>query len=138
MLPRFVKAAGLAGFLGSLLGYEVFHTTFPSVSVPSVGEPSPLFTFGSLFAGALLVGILTDDLVAGIVQAFAAIPVGATVASALALSPLLAGLGLADPGDLVFFVIRSGFPLFFTTILIGIMCVLLGAGVRGKLRVGRL
>ena len=136
-IRRLAKAAGFAGFLGSLLGYTIFYTTFPNAGVPSVGEPNPLFALGPLFVSAILVGILSDDLLAGIVQAFVALPIGGIVASALTLSPVLSGLVVAQPGDVVFFILRSGFPLLFASIPINVICIVLGIAVQEKLRLGR-
>lgn len=134
---RFGKAAGFAGFLGSLLGYTIFYTTFPNASVPSAGEANALFTVGPLFASAILVGILSDDLLSGILQAFVALPVGATVAGVLSLTPVFAGLVVSQPGDVVFFVLRSGFPLLFASIPINVVGMVLGVALQEKLRLGR-
>ena len=134
---RFLRVALLAGFLGLLLGYAIFYTTFPNASVPPVGEPNPLFTFAPLFASAILVGLLSDDLLAGILQAFVAVPVGATVASLLSLSPLFGGLMVARPDDVIFFTLRSGFPLLFAAFPIIVVSTVVGIVLQEKLRLGR-
>lgn len=136
-IGRIVRVVGLGSFVGLVLGYAVFYTTFPNASVPPSGEPNPLFTFGTIFAAAILVGILSEDLLAGILQAFVALPAGATIASVLALSPVLGGLVVSRPDDVIFFTLRTGFPLFFASIPIMIVSTVVGIVLQEKLRLGR-
>jgi hypothetical protein len=113
---RLFRVATLAGFMGLLLGYVAFYSTFPSASIPATGETNPLPTFGALFGAAILVGLLSDDLLAGVLQAFLALPIAAGVASLLSLSPVFGGLIVVRPDDVIFFTLRSGFPLFFLSV----------------------
>jgi len=134
---RFARVAALAGFIGLLLGYAVFSSSFPSAMVPATGEPSPLFLFGALFAAALLVGLLSDDLLAGILQAFLALPIAAVVASVLSLSPVFGGLIVARPDDVIFFTLRLGFPLLFLSIPIILFGTVFGIVLQERFQVGR-
>ena len=125
-LSRIGKAALLTGFLGSVIGYLAFHTVLPSLSVPATGETSLLPVVGALFASAVLAGLLTDHLGLAILEVFAAIPVGATVASAVALSPLLTGILVAESSGIVIFVLRLGLPVFLFALVIDIIGIVLG------------
>lgn len=137
LIRRWAKAGLLTGFLGLTLGFMIFYGTFSNVSVPPVIELSPLVAVGPLFASALLVGIMSDDLLVGIAQAFLAIPTGAMVASALALSPALTGLVIVGPDEVVLFVIRSGLIWLVSMIPINVLGIFFGAVVREKLRLDR-
>lgn len=136
-IRRFARVFGLGGFLGLLVGYVIFYTTFPNANVPAVGEANPLFTFVTIFLGALLAGVLSDDLLAGVMQAFVAIPIGISVASLLSLSPIFGGLHVVRPDDVVFFTIRMGFPVLFASLPITIVSVVIGITVQERLGLGR-
>lgn len=136
-IRRLARAARLAGFLGLLLGYAIFYATYPNMSVPSVGEANLVFALAPLFLGGVLAGILADDVLAGVLQAFLALPIGASVASLLSLSPVFAGLIVVRPDDVVFFTLRSGFPLMYASVPILILTGVLGILVQEKLRLGR-
>ena len=120
----------LAGFLGLVVGYLAFHTAFPNVSVPATGNPSLLPVLAALFGSAVLVGLLTDELQVAILQVFAAIPLGLAVASALALSPVLTGIVVAQSSDIVFFVVRLGLPVFLLALLTSIFGSVLGMAMQ--------
>ena len=127
---RVGKPVLLAGFLGLVLGYLAFYAAFPNVSVPASGNLSLLPVVGALFGSAVLVGLLTEDLRRAILQVFAAIPLGAATASAIALSPLLTGILVAQSSDIVFFVIRLGLPVFFFALLFNIIGIILGLAIK--------
>ncbi len=136
-VPRFARVTALAGFIGLVLGYAVFSSSFPSAMVPATGESSPLLVFGALFAAAFLVGLLSDDLLAGILQTFLALPIGAAVASLLSLSPVFAGLIVTRPDDVIFFTFRLGFPLFFLSIPILLFGTVFGIVLQERFQIGR-
>ncbi len=71
--PRFrwmLKGTSLAAFLGLALGYTVFCSIFPNVSVPAEGEASVARILGLLAAAGVLAGLGTDDLPTGVLQGF--------------------------------------------------------------------
>lgn len=123
----------LVCFLGLVLGYLVFYTVFPNVSVPATGNLSLLSVLGALFGSAVLVGLLTENLGQAVLQGFAAIPLGATVASAMALSPLLTGILVAQSSDIVFVVVRLGLPVFLFALVINIIGIVVGLAIREAL-----
>ena len=96
-----------------------------------------LVSWGALFAAAFLVGLLSDDLLAGILQTFLALPIGAAVASLLSLSPVFAGLIVTRPDDVIFFTFRLGFPLFFLSIPILLFGTVFGIVLQERFQVGR-
>lgn len=106
----------MAAFLALALGYVVLHAVFPNVTVPGEGEASGVLTIGLLVAAGLIAGLATEDVRTEILQIFVSIPLGVLVASVLALSPLLTGLLTVQADELVFFVIRLGFPIYLLAV----------------------
>jgi hypothetical protein len=134
---RLVRVSALAGFLGLLLGFAVFYTTYPSASIPPSGETNPLLMFGALFSAAILVGLLSDDLLAGVLQVFFALPTAAVVASLLSFAPVFGGLIVSRPDDIIFFTLRTGFPLLFLSIPIILLGSVIGIVLQERFRLGR-
>lgn len=136
-MRRVAKVAALSGFLGLLLGYLAFYLAFPAATVPPAGEANVLVMVGPMLAAAFLAGLLSDSLAAAMAHAFAAIPIGAAVASALALSPALTGLLVTQPSDVAFFVVRLGLPVFLLALPINVVSTVLGVAIQEKLGLWR-
>jgi len=130
---RYLRVGALSAFLGLVLGYLTFLAIFPTVAVPVAGEPSLAAILLGLIGGALLAGFLSEDVFAITVQSFASLPVGVVATSAMVLSPVLTGMVQAQADELVFFVLRFGFPIYLLAIPVNLLAGLVGLGVRERL-----
>jgi hypothetical protein len=123
----------LAAFLGLALAYAAFYAIFPNVSVPAGGEASFGLILAIFAAVAVLVGLETEDLPLGILEVFAAVPIGAVGIVALALSALTSGLVQARADELAFFMLRTSIPIFVFAMFMFLVCVLAGLWLRERL-----
>ena len=133
LVSRHASFFSVSGFLAIALGYVVFHSVFPNVTIPTESESSGLLTIGLLVAPGFVAGLVTDDLREGVLQIFVSIPLGVLVASALALSPILTGVLLVRADELVFFVIRLGFPIYLVAVPVYVMFGVGGMLLRERL-----
>lgn len=130
---RYLRVAVLSAFLGLVLGYVTFAAVFPTVAVPTTESPPLPGIVLSLLGAALLTGFLTEDVFAGTIQGFSALFVGALWASALALSPVLTGMVQVQGDELVFLVLRLGFPIFLIAVPLSLLGGLAGLWIRERL-----
>jgi hypothetical protein len=127
-----VRVALLSAFLGLAVGYTVFYSVFPNVTVPASEEPSLALILGVLTAAGLLVGLMTEDLRLGVIQGFLSIPLGIMIAFALAASPVLTGFLIVQADDIFSFITRLGLPIYLLALPIYIITILAGMLVRER------
>jgi len=135
---RWSRIGLLSAFLGLVLGYATFAFIFPTAAIPIGAEPSLAGIAALLFGSAVMAGLLTDDVYAGTVQGFLALPVGAAVASLMIVSPVLTGMVQAQGDVLVFQGIQFGFPMYVLAIPVNLLGGLVGLGIRDRIAPGPL
>ncbi len=121
-LRALARTAALTAVLSLASGYVIFYGIFPVVSVPASSEASLLLILMILSVTSLLVGLATEDLVQMVFQSFLALFLSGAVATAIALSPMLAGVVFIGPDLIPGFLLHYGFLLFalgFVTNVVG-------------------
>jgi len=131
-LRRVLRTLLLSTFLGLALGYTVFYSVFPLVSFPADSEPNLVLVVLVLFCAAVLAGFETQEVPLAILQAFLAVPIGAAVASGIALSPVMTGFVEARADEIVGFTLVLGFPILLLSMPMNIASPLVGMWIRGQ------
>lgn len=120
----------LSVFLGLALGYVLFYSIYPTVSVPADSAPSLGTILVALSIPAFLAGLATEDLRALMAQLFGGLVVGGGVTTAVLVSPVLTGTILVNASDLPGYVLQFGFALMFLGIIVNFVVGIAGLGVR--------
>ncbi len=120
----------LSVFLGLALGYVLFYSIYPTVTVPAASAPDLGAILVALCIPAFLAGLATEDLRALMAQLFGSLVVGGGVTTAVLVSPVLTGTILVNAGDLPGYVLQFGFALMFLGLIVNFVVGIAGLGVR--------
>jgi hypothetical protein len=117
------------------VGYATFYSIFPSATFPVTSDASAGWILVVLVVAAIAGGMVAEELRTALLTSFVAIPVGFTLAVAMALAPALAGLYLLEPSAVPFFMAHFSIFVLAMAFPINLVGAILGQVVRERLRV---
>ena len=126
------RIVSLSAVLGVAGGYAVFYGVFPLTGIPAAGEASVLFILALLVFTAVLVGLATENLREMIFQSLLALFLSGVAASAMALSPALAGVEFVAPDSIPVFMFHYGFLLFVLGYIVDLVGMSVGLALRER------
>ncbi len=136
-LRRLARGVILGSLLSLAGGYVLFFGVFPTVAFPASGE-APLPTVLLILAAvALVAGFACEDLGMGIAISVLSLFGSIAIGVAMALSPLLEGLYLLDPGEVLGFLVHYGFVFLVLMFAVNLVCVIIGYGIHERYLVQR-
>lgn len=131
-LRKLLHVALLALVLGLASGYVIFYSLFPIASVPATSDTSLPLVLAVLALSSVIVGLASEDLVQLIFECFVGLVLSGGIASAIALSPSLAGVVFIAPDSVPAYVIHYGFLLFLLTFVADIVGGTIGLALRER------